>query len=198
MQMANPIVDDLLVRNWGVVALRGLAALLFGLLTLFYPALTLAALILIFGAYAIADGLFTIAAAVRDRRGQPHWVALLVNGVLSIAVGVLTFVYPGVTALVLLYFIAAWALVGGIAQIATAIRLRKVITGEWMLILAGILSVLFGVVLVLVPGAGALAVTLWIGTYATVFGILLIVLALRLRSFGKQRRPGEEEPLRPA
>jgi uncharacterized membrane protein HdeD (DUF308 family) len=185
--MANEILDDLLVRNWGLVALRGLAALLFGLLTLFYPALTLAALILLFGAYAIVDGVFTTVAVLANRRGQPHWVAFLINGVLSVVVGILTFVYPGVTALVLLYFIAAWALVGGITQIAAAIRLRKVITGEWMLVLAGVLSVLFGVVLFLFPRAGALAVTLWIGAFATAFGVLLIVLGFRLRSWGRGR-----------
>jgi uncharacterized membrane protein HdeD (DUF308 family) len=191
--MANHLIDDLLVRNWSLIALRGLAALLFGLLTLFYPALTLAALVLIFGAYAIADGLFTVVAVLANRRGQPHWVAPLINGVLSVAVGILTFIYPGVTALVLLYFIAAWALIGGITQIVAAIRLRKVISGEWVLVLAGVLSVLFGVALFLFPGAGALAVTLWIGAYATAFGILLIVLGFRLRSWGRVRG-GAPEP----
>jgi uncharacterized membrane protein HdeD (DUF308 family) len=187
---------DVLTRNWGMIALRGVAALLFGLLTLFRPAVSLAALILLFGVYALADGVFTIAAAITNRRGQPHWVALLVGGVLGVAAGILTFLYPGVTALVLLYFIAAWAIVRGVAEVVVAIRLRKVITGEWLLILAGVLSVVFGFVLVAFPGAGALAVVLWIGAYATVLGVLLLALAFRLRSWG--RRPGVDTTLRTA
>jgi uncharacterized membrane protein HdeD (DUF308 family) len=175
---------DTIVRNWWLVALRGLAALLFGVLTIFRPGVTLAALILLFGAYAIANGVFAIVAAIANRRGEPHWVSLLISGALSIALGILTFFMPGVTGLVLLYLIAAWAIVTGVSEIATAVRLRRVITGEWILILAGVLSVLFGLVLVVFPGAGALAVTLWIGTYAIMLGILLLALAFRLRSWG--------------
>jgi uncharacterized membrane protein HdeD (DUF308 family) len=194
--MATRMVDDVLVRNWGFVVLRGVAALLFGLLTFFNPALTLATLILVFGAYAMVDGLVTIVAAVANRRGQPHWVALLVGGLLSSALGVLTFLYPGVTALVLLYFIGFWAAVAGIVQIAAAIRLRKVISGEWALALAGVVSIVFSILLFLAPGTGALAMALWIAVYAVVFGILLIVLGLRLRSWSKQRQG--ERTLRPA
>jgi uncharacterized membrane protein HdeD (DUF308 family) len=179
-----------------LVVLRGVAALLFGLLTFFNPALTVAALILLFGAYAIVDRLVTIVAAVANRRGRPHWVALLAGGLLSVAFGVLTFLYPGVTALVLLYFIALWAAVAGIAQIAAAIRLRKVISGEWLLALAGVVSIVFSIVLFLAPGAGALAMAVWIGAYAVVFGILFIVLGFRLRSWGKQQEG--ERALRPA
>jgi uncharacterized membrane protein HdeD (DUF308 family) len=194
--MATRMVDDVLVHNWGLVVLRGVAALLFGLLTFFNPALTVAALILLFGAYAIVDRLVTIVAAVANRRGRPHWVALLAGGLLSVAFGVLTFLYPGVTALVLLYFIALWAAVAGIAQIAAAIRLRKVISGEWLLALAGVVSIVFSIVLFLAPGAGALAMAVWIGAYAVVFGILFIVLGFRLRSWGKQQEG--ERALRPA
>lgn len=176
---------DVLARNWWLVALRGVAALLFGLLTLFNPAVTLAALVLLFGAYALVDGVFTIVSALANRHGESHWVALLVGGVLSVALGVLTFLMPGVTAVVLLYCVAAWAIVTGGAQIAAAIRLRKVITGEWLLALAGVLSVAFGLVLVVFPGAGALAVALWIGAYAIVLGIVLIAFAFRLRSWGR-------------
>ena len=181
---------DVLIRNWGLVALRGVAALVFGLLTLFNPAASVAALVLVFGAYALVYGVFTIVSAVANRHGEPHWVALLVNGILSVIIGVLTFLMPGMTALVLLYLIAAWAIVNGVLEIVVAIRLRRVIRGEWLLIIAGVLSVIFGLVLVLFPGAGALAVVLWIGAYATVLGILLIVLAFRLRRWGRAHGEG--------
>lgn len=181
--MAGQTVDTL-IRNWWLVALRGVVALLFGVLTIFRPGVTLAALILLFGAYAVVNGLFTIVAAIANRHGERHWVWLIVSGVLSIALGVLTFLMPGVTGIVLLYLIAGWAIVTGIGEVMTAIRLREVITGEWLLILAGVVSVLFGLLLIVFPGAGALAVVLWIGTYAIVIGILLLALAFRLRSWG--------------
>jgi uncharacterized membrane protein HdeD (DUF308 family) len=183
-------MDGILTRNWGWVALRGVAALVFGLLTLFNPGITLAVLVLFFGAYALADGVLRVISAIANRRGEPHWVAILVGGLAGIVVGVGTFLMPGVTALVLLYFIAAWAILTGAAEIATAIRLRKVMTGEWLLALAGVISVLFGVLLIARPGAGALAVVLWIGAYAIVFGIMLIALSLRLRAWGHGRGTG--------
>lgn len=180
---------DVLARNWWMLALRGLAALVFGLLTLFYPGITLAVLLLLFGAYALVYGLFTIVAALANRRGQPYWLGLLVGGVVSVLIGVLTFMRPGVTGLALLYLIAAWAIVIGVSEIVAGIRLRKVITGEWLLVLSGVLSVVFGLALLVFPGAGALAVTLWIGAYATVLGILLIALAFRLRGWQRSRTP---------
>jgi uncharacterized membrane protein HdeD (DUF308 family) len=181
---------DLLARNWGWVALRGVAALFFGLLTLFNPGITLTVLVLFFGAYALADGILRIISAIANRRGEPHWVALLVGGLAGVVVGVGTFLMPGVTAIVLLYFIAGWAIITGAAEIATAIRLRKVMTGEWLLALAGVLSVLFGVRLIVRPGVGALAVALWIGAYAIAFGIMLIALAFRLRGWGRTHGTG--------
>ena len=179
-------MEDMLTRNWGWVALRGVVALLFGLLTLWNPALTLATLLLLFGAYALVDGIFTVIAAITNRRGEPHWIALLIGGLAGIVIGVCTFFAPGVTATILLYFIAAWAVVTGIAQIMAAIRLRKVIHGEWMLALAGVLSVALGLFLFSRPAVGALAVVLWIGAYAVVMGIVLISLALRLRAWGRE------------
>jgi uncharacterized membrane protein HdeD (DUF308 family) len=176
-------VVDVLARNWGWVALRGVAALLFGLLTLFNPVITLATLVLLFGAYVLVDGVFAVVSAVANRRGEPHWLSLLVSGVVGIALGILTFLWPQVTALILLYFVAAWAVIIGLSQIVAGIRLRKLITGEWLLILAGVLSLVFGLMLFVAPGAGALAIALWIGAYATVLGVVLIALALRLRSW---------------
>jgi uncharacterized membrane protein HdeD (DUF308 family) len=170
-----------LVKNWWAIALRGLAALLFGLLTAILPGITLTALLLLFGAYALVEGVFNIVAAFRRRGGARSWWALILEGLASIAAGVITFVVPGITALALLYVIAAWAVVTGVLEIVAAVGLRKQIQGEWWLVLAGWLSIVFGVVLAIFPGAGALALVLWIGAYSLVFGILLLALAFRLR-----------------
>ena len=172
--------------NWWSLALRGLIALLFGVLAFIWPGISLTALVFLFGAYALVDGLFTIVASLNAPAGYKRWWALLLEGIFSIAAGVLSFFWPGITALVLLYLIAAWAIVTGIFEIAAAIRLRKEITGEWLLALSGILSVLFGLMLVAWPGTGALAVVWLIGAYAVVFGGLLLALAFRLRKWGGQ------------
>ncbi|HEV7366685.1 MAG TPA: HdeD family acid-resistance protein [Gemmatimonadales bacterium] len=189
--MRVPVVDvDSLSRNWWAVSLRGLAGILFGIITFFAPGISLAALVLLFGAYALVDGVLAIVSAVR-RRGADRWWLLLLEGLVGIAAGVLTFLWPGITALALLYVIAAWALVTGAFEIAAAIRLRKAISGEWLLALSGIFSIALGVLLVLFPGPGALAVTIWIGAYAFVFGALLFALGLRLRGLGSPRTRGE-------
>lgn len=168
--------------SWKSMALRGAAALIFGLLTLAWPSITLLALVFLFGAYALADGLFLLVSAFeRDRAPEGRRGLLVLEGVVGVAAGVLTFVWPSITALALLYLIAAWAIITGVLEIASAIRLRKHIENEWFLGLAGALSVLFGVVLVLVPGAGALAITWLIGVYAAIFGVLLLALALKIR-----------------
>jgi len=186
-EVGRPItVADVLVKNWPWIALRGLAALAFGLLTMFQPGIALSALILLFGALALVDGVFTIVWAVSNRRGEPHWGMLLVGGLLGVGLGVLAFVMPGVTAVALLYLIAAWAIIVGATEIAAAVLLRKVISGEWLLALAGVLSILFGLLVAAFPQAGALAIVLWIGAYATVVGVLLLVLAFKLRSWGRR------------
>ncbi len=190
--MPIAIVDvNTLTRNWWVVLLRGLAGIAFGIITFMAPALSLAVLVLLWGAYAFADGVLALVSAIR-RAGEDRWWLLLIEGVFGIGAGILTLIWPGITAIVLLYLIAAWALVTGVLEIAAAIRLRKVLTNEWLLALAGIASLVFGVVLVLFPRAGALAVVLWIGAYAFVFGVLLVALAFRLRSLGRLH------PARPA
>jgi uncharacterized membrane protein HdeD (DUF308 family) len=175
-------------RNWGWVVLRGVAAVLFGVLAFAWPGITLAALVIVWGAYALADGVLALVAAYRVRdQGKPFW-SLLIVGLLGIAAGIVTFIWPGMTALVLLTFIAAWAVVMGIFQIIAAFRLRKEIQNEWLLGLSGALSVLFGIVMFVQPGAGALAVIWLIGSFAIVFGVLLIWLGLRLRGRA-QRAP---------
>ena len=178
-------MEQTLARNWGWIALRGLIAVVFGVLTLRNPIVTLAALIFLFGAYALVDGVFSVITAITNRHGEPHWVSILVAGIAGIIIGVGTFVMPGITATFLLVLIAVWAIVIGIAQIIAAIRLRKLITGEWLLGGAGALSVLLGVFLIARPAAGALAVVFWIGAYAVGYGIILLALALRLRSWSR-------------
>src|ERR1700694_1341165 len=189
--MRVAVVDvDSLSRNWWAVSLRGLAGILFGIITFFAPGSSLAALVLLFGAYALMDGVLALVSAVR-RRGADRWWLLLLEGLVGIAAGGLTFPWPAIPATRLVYVIAAWALVTGAFEIAAAIRLRKAITGEWLLALSGIFSIALGVLLVLFPGPGALAVTIWIGAYAFVFGALLFALGLRLRGVGSPRARGE-------
>jgi len=168
-------------RNWGWVALRGIVSVLFGLFALAWPGKTLAALIIVWGAFALADGVLSLIHAFRVRdQGKPFW-SLVIVGLLGIAAGIVTLVWPAMTAIVLLMFIAAWAFVTGIFEIVAAIRLRKEIENEWLLGLSGLLSVVFGILIFLNPGQGALALVWVIGAYALFFGILLIVLALRLK-----------------
>lgn len=179
-----------LARNWGWVMLRGVAALIFGLLTLLNPGITLLILVIFFGAYALIDGAFTIISTIANRRGERRWAGFLARGIVGVAAGIVTFAMPRITGLVLLYVIATWAVITGIMEIVAAVNLRKVIQGEWMLILAGALSVAFGVLLFVAPGAGALTVALWIGAYAVILGILLFSLAIRLRSWLRSAEGG--------
>jgi uncharacterized membrane protein HdeD (DUF308 family) len=176
---------EILARNWGWVLLRGIVALLFGVFTLFNPAIALMTLILLFGTYAFLDGVFMIVWAIANRRERPRWVALLVGGLLGIVIGIQTLVTPNITAVALLAIIATWSIIVGIAELVAAIKMRKMLTGEWMLMLTALASVAFGVFLFARPGLGALAVVLWIGAYAIFSGILLIVFAFRLRSWGR-------------
>jgi uncharacterized membrane protein HdeD (DUF308 family) len=170
-----------LARNWWAVALRGVAAIVLGILTLALPAISLAAMILLYGAYVLVEGVFNLVAALPGRSGErPRWL-LVLEGLVSVAGGVITLVFPGLTAVVLLYVIAGWALLTGVLEIIAAIRLRQQIEREWRLALSGILSVVFGALVMIFPGAGALAVVVWIGAYAVAFGALLLALAFRLR-----------------
>jgi uncharacterized membrane protein HdeD (DUF308 family) len=171
---------QLLARRWWALALRGVIAVLFGLLTFFIPGVTLISLVLLFGFYAILDGIFDIVSAMKAP--GHHW-PLLVEGIVGIVAGIVTFMWPGITTMVLLYLIAFWAILTGVLEIVAGIRLREVIANEMLLILMGVISTLFGILIIIFPGAGALAIIIWIGAYAVVFGIILIVLAFRLRSF---------------
>ena len=186
----------MLGTNWWTFAVRGVVTVVFGLLAFFWPMGTIEALVLLFGAVVLLDGLFAIAAAVGAARwGLPWWPPAL-EGVLGIGAGIASFVWPGMTALVLLYIIAFWAIATGVFEIVAAIHLRKELTGEWMLALSGAASVLFGLLLVFFPGEGALAVIWIIGAYAVIFGVLLLALAFRLRSWQQTARGGAASPTR--
>jgi uncharacterized membrane protein HdeD (DUF308 family) len=166
---------------------------LFGVAVFLRPDIALEALILLFGAYALVDGVFAIVGVFRGTRsGTPRWL-LLVEGVAGILAGIIALIFPGLTAVALLYLVAAWAVVTGLAQIATAIRLRQEIRGEWALILGGILSVLFGLLLAVLPGVGILSLIWLIGAYAVAFGVLLLITAFQVRGRDNQR---DERPRR--
>ena len=172
-------------RVWGWVMVRGLAAVVFGVLAFVSPQSTLALLTLFWGAWVLTDGVMALMAAWRMRSGnRPLWPLVLV-GLIGIVAGVGTFLWPGLTALSLLMLIAAWSIVMGVLQIAAAVRLRQVIAHEWWLGLSGLLSVLFGAFMMIDPSAGAVAVAWMIGTYAIVFGLMLVLLSLRLRRMAR-------------
>ncbi len=175
-------MKHILSLNWDLVLLRGIIAILFGVATLVLPPITLVVLVTLFGAYALVNGLITSIMAIKDRKEQSDWGLYLLYGLVSIAAGVLTFVYPGITTISLFYVIVAWAIASGVMEIILAIQLRKVIKGEGWLVLSGILSVVFGILCLVQPVAGALSVLWLIGLYAIAYGALLVVLAFRLRN----------------
>jgi uncharacterized membrane protein HdeD (DUF308 family) len=167
--------------SWWALLLRGIAGILFGVLAFMWPGITLTVLVLLFGAYALVDGAFSIVAGIKSHGEYKRWWLLLIEGCLSVAAGVYAFMAPAMTALILLILIASWAIVTGIFQIAAAIQLRKHIAGEWILGLSGLLSVLFGALLLYNPVGGALAVVWLIGTYSVLGGILLLIFGIKLR-----------------
>ena len=168
-------------RAWWLVLLRGLAAIVFGILAWTWPGVTLVTLVLFWGAYALVDGVAALIGGWQTKDGgKPMWTIVLV-GLAGIAAGIFTFLQPGVTAIALLMLIAVWAIVHGVFEISAAIRLRKEIKNEWLLILSGALSVAFGVLMILNPGAGALAVLTLLGAFSIAYGALLVVLAFKLK-----------------
>ncbi|WP_424629496.1 HdeD family acid-resistance protein [Bradyrhizobium sp. SYSU BS000235] len=184
LPVSGPPLLHTLAENWWLVLLRGIAALVLGVLAFVWPGITLVSLILLWGIYALADGLFAMGAAIAGRGGGlvPRWWLAIV-GIAGVLAGILTFVWPGLTAQILLLMIACWAIVIGVMQIWGAIQLRKEIEGEWLLILSGLLGIAFGVVLLSRPGIGALAVVWMIGCYAIITGVDYIALAFKLRKY---------------
>lgn len=181
----NAITSTQVSRHyWWLMAIRGLLAVLFGLAAIVWPRLTLFVLVILFGAYALVDGVVAVIVSFQERKNVRQWWVVLLGGIVGIIAGVLTFVWPAITALVLLYLIAAWAIVTGILEIAAAFSRRLPIAHEWTLVLAGILSVLFGVLLAILPGVGLLSLVWLIGIYALAFGVVLIIRAFQFRTAG--------------
>jgi uncharacterized membrane protein HdeD (DUF308 family) len=184
-----------LARNWWSLVIRGLVAIALGIVTFAWPGITVAALVLVFGAYALVDGVISIVGAWKAARAHERWGALIFEGIAGIAAAVVTAIIPGLTAIALVYLIAAWALITGALEIVAAIRLRQYIAHEWLLTLSGVASLLFGILAILLPLAGAVAIALGIGIYALVFGVLLIGLGFRLRSWTRAPHAGQSFPL---
>ncbi len=179
---------SILSRYWWMILLRGIVAILFGVMVFAQPGITLVSLVFVFACFAVFDGITHVATALGGGREHEHFWLLLLTGLAGIAIGVLTFTSPGITALALLFYIAMWAIATGLMQIVAAIRLRKEIEGEFWLGLAGAASVLFGLMLVTRPAAGALAVLWLIGSYALAYGVIVLVLAFKARAFARRVR----------
>ena len=174
-------MSDVLAQNWWALALRGLFGVLFGIIAFVNPGVTILSLVILFSAYMLVDGVFGIVSAVRAAARHERWGMLLLEGILDIAVGVIAFLLPGSAVLAFVLLMAAWALVTGGLMLASAFRLH-VHYGRWWLALGGIVSIIYGILLVIAPVMGAVVLTWWLGAYALAFGVMLIVLAFKLRA----------------
>jgi uncharacterized membrane protein HdeD (DUF308 family) len=186
----------LLTRTWWLVVLRGVLAILFGLTAFFWPGQIWLVLVLMFGVYAMVDGVFAMLSGLTSSKYSPRWWVFLLEGLIGVAAGAVALIRPGLAGFALILLIAAWAILTGIFEIAAAIRLRREISNEWMLGFGGFVSIVFGAMILFQPAAGGLVVTLMIGAYALIFGILLVALGLRLRRLDIRpgRRDREREP----
>jgi uncharacterized membrane protein HdeD (DUF308 family) len=175
--------------NWWVLAIRCVIALLFGVVAFLQPGVALTALALLFAAYALLDGILSLLAAYWRASRHDRWWRLAVEGVAGIAVAVVTAAWPAITVLALLYLVAAWAVVTGLLEVSAAIQLRRYLEGEWLLAVAGAVSILFGLLLMIAPIAGQIVLAWWIGGYALFFGVMMLVLAAKLRRWLRAFRP---------
>lgn len=186
-------MPDPLTTTWWVLLIRGALAIIFGIVALVWPGITILALVILFGAFAIVNGIFNLFAGFRGVPGQSRgW--LIFSGIIGVLAGIVALVWPGISALALLLVIAAWFVVTGVFEIIGAIAMRKQIDGEWLLIVSGVLSVIFGVVLFIWPAPGALAITWLIGIFAIILGIALIFLAFRVKKYGASAEYGGTAP----
>jgi uncharacterized membrane protein HdeD (DUF308 family) len=183
-----------LVTNWWALVLRGLLGIALGVVTFLWPGITFVALVFLFAGYALMDGVLSVIGAVRAMEAHDRWGVLVMEGVLGIATAAITVFWPAITALALVLVIAAWAIMTGILELVAAVRLRRLIRGEWLLALGGIASVAFGVLLAISPMIGGLVIAMWVGAYAFVFGALLLFLGFRLRSMGRTHITGAFVP----
>lgn len=185
-------MDNVLARNWWLVILRGVLAILFGLAAFVWPAITFVILVWMFGIYALADGLVAIGTGLARTKGSSRWWVFLLEGLVNIIAGVIALIWPGLAAIVIVLLIAGWAILTGILEIVAAIRLRNEISNEWFLALGGGVSIVLGVVLFLQPAAGGIALIWTVAAYAVIFGVLLIGLGFRLKN---QNISGDQEAL---
>ena len=167
-------------RRWWIVGLRGVLALVFGILAFVFPSAALMALVLVFGIYALLDGLFALTTALALRPQKPLWTMLLIEGIAGILAGIFAFAWPEMTAFALVYLAAAWALVTGIFQLVAAYRLREIVANDWLMIVGGAASILLGVLLIALPGAAMFVWVMLVAAYAVVFGVVTISLAVKL------------------
>ena len=181
MSGADANMSEALARNWWAMALRGVLAIVFGVIALVLPGVTMLSLVIVFAAYALVDGVLAIVAAVRSARRHERWGLLVLEGVVDIAAGVLAFLWPGLTIVIFVLLVAAWAIVTGVLMTAAAFRLQ-LDHGRWWFALGGLASLVYGVLLVIAPLIGALVLTWWLGAYALIFGVLMLILAFRLRA----------------
>jgi uncharacterized membrane protein HdeD (DUF308 family) len=179
-------VSIILVKNWWSLVIRGLAAVSLGVITLMWHEITLPDVAVLFSGYAAIDGLVSLAGALRAAETHLRWGVLVCEGLAGIGAAIITFAWPSPTELSLAYIIAAWALLTGVLEIGAAIRLRRYIAGEWMLAFGGAASLALGILMIAIPLAGSLSIATWLAVYALVFGALLIVLGLRLRSWMRE------------
>ena len=185
-QVDDSSVLELLARRWHLVVLRGVVAVLFGILAIVWPELTVLSLALLFGVYTLLDGITSIVMGIGQGTDRVYMITL---GILGVIAGMIALVWPQITVIVLLVIIAVWAIFAGVMQIAAAIRLRKVISNEWFLALSGIVALVLGLLLIVQPAEGAIALVIAIATFALVWGITLIVLGFRLRTLASADQP---------
>jgi len=186
MTMAMPRVTQQLTSNWWALALRGALAILLGIIALTRPGITLAAIVLLLGAYMFVDGVFAIMASLRGMRRGDRWGWMLVEGIIGVVAGLIVFRTPATGAIVLLWLVAFWAIMHGIAEIGAGIKLRKIIEGEWLLILAGVLSLALGIFILMRPGIGLLLLMTWVGVYALFAGVATLLLAFKVRRWSHE------------
>src|SRR5512132_2582821 len=180
-------LSEVLADSWWAVGLRGLLGILFGLICLLTPGIAVGAFVILFSAYMLVDGVFAIISGIKAARNGERWGLLILEGIVDIAAGVVAFLWPGITAVAFVLLIAVWALVSGALMLVAAFRLN-IDHGRWWLALGGIASIIFGVVLIIAPVVGAVVLTWWLGAYALVFGVLLLVLAFQLHSRREEKR----------
>ena len=189
MQDRHEAMNAILAQNWWALALRGALAVLFGILAFVLPGATIWSLVLIFAAFSLVDGIFEIVAAIRAARAGERWGLLLIHGIAGVVIGIVAFVWPGITVFAFVLLIAAWALISGVTMLVSAVKL-KTSHGRGWLVLGGIASLLYGILLAVSPMVGAIVLAWWLGAYAIVFGITLLVLAFRLKRHAGHRPAG--------